>query len=60
MACLGGFGLQDVQGTVSPGWEKLVIGSQTSPIYQYVEDIDGDGELDVAATTNVHPSGIKF
>jgi hypothetical protein len=57
MACLGGFGLPDVQGTVSPGWEKLVIGSQISPIYQYVEDIDGDGKLDVAATTNVHPSG---
>jgi len=56
-ACLGGFGLPDVQGTISPGWEKYVIGPQTSPIYIYVEDIDGDGDLDVAATSDVHPWG---
>jgi hypothetical protein len=57
MACMGGFGLQDVQGIVSPGWEKHVIDQQTSPIYLYVEDIDGDGDLDVAATSDVHPKG---
>lgn len=57
MACMGGFGLQDVHGTLSIGWEKHIIGSQTSPIYLYVEDIDGDEDLDVAATSDVHPKG---
>jgi hypothetical protein len=57
MACMGGFGLHDVQGTVSPGWDMHVIGQQNSPIYLYVEDIDGDGDLDVAATSDVHPDG---
>ena len=57
MACMGGFGLQDVQGTVSLGWDKHIIGPQISPIYLYVEDIDGDGDLDVAATSDVHPGG---
>ncbi len=46
-----------MQGTVSLGWEKHIIGPQTSPIYLYVEDIDGDGDLDVAATSDVHPWG---
>lgn len=41
--------------TVAENWERHVIGSQTSPIYLYVKDIDGDGDLDVASTTNVHP-----
>jgi hypothetical protein len=59
LACLGGFGLPDVQGTVSPGWEKYVIGPQTSPIYVYVEDIDRDGDLDIAASSDVHPWGSK-
>jgi hypothetical protein len=57
MACMGGFGLQDVHGTVSLGWEKHIIGPQFSPLYLYVEDIDGDGALDVAATSDVHPWG---
>ena len=41
--------------TVSEGWERHVIGDQTSPIYLYVADMDGDGNLDVVTTTNVHP-----
>jgi hypothetical protein len=41
--------------TVSVGWKKNVIGPQYSPIYLYVKDIDGDGDLDVASTTNRHP-----
>jgi len=57
MACMGGFGLQDVHGTVSLGWDKHIIGPQFSPLYLYVEDIDGDGALDVAATSDVHPWG---
>ncbi|MCX5904558.1 MAG: FG-GAP-like repeat-containing protein, partial [Proteobacteria bacterium] len=57
VACLEGFGLPDVQGTISPGWEKYVIGSHTSPIYIDVADIDGDGDLDIAVTGDVHPKG---
>jgi hypothetical protein len=45
----------NVYSTVSQGWKKNVIGSQSSPIYLYVKDIDGDGDLDVASTTNRHP-----
>lgn len=41
--------------TVYPGWVKHVIGDQTNPVYVYVKDIDGDGDLDVASTTNIHP-----
>lgn len=43
--------------TISSGWEKHIIGEQTSPIYLYVEDIDGDGMLDVAASSDIHPWG---
>ena len=41
--------------TVSQGWKKNVLGDQSSPIYLYVKDMDGDGDLDVASTTNRHP-----
>ncbi len=41
--------------TVAPGWQKHVIGEMTSPIYLDVIDMDGDGDLDVASTTNLHP-----
>ena len=41
--------------TVFQGWKKNVIEQQSSPIYLYVKDIDGDGDLDVASTTNRHP-----
>ena len=40
---------------VSEDWEKHIIGPQSSPIYLYVKDIDGDGDLDVASTTGRHP-----
>jgi hypothetical protein len=40
---------------VNPNWERHDIAPQTSPIYLYVKDIDGDGDLDVASTTNIHP-----
>lgn len=42
---------------VESGWEKHSIGAQKSPIYLYVDDIDGDGRRDVAATSDVHPNG---
>ena len=38
------------------GWEKHIIGQQDKSIYLYVKDIDGDGDLDVASTTNDHPN----
>ena len=41
--------------TVSEDWEKHIIGPQSSPIYLYVKDIDGDGDLDVSSTTGRHP-----
>ena len=37
------------------GWDKHIIGQQDKSIYLYVKDIDGDGDLDVASTTNNHP-----
>ena len=40
---------------VTFGWKKHVIGDQTTPIYLVVEDMDNDGDLDVATTTNRHP-----
>ncbi len=40
---------------LSEEWEKHIIGDQSSPIYLYVKDMDGDGNLDVASTTNRHP-----
>ncbi len=39
----------------SADWEKHVIGDQSSPIYLYVKDMDGDSDLDVASATNRHP-----
>jgi hypothetical protein len=39
----------------SADWEKHVIGDQSSPIYLYLKDMDGDSDLDVASTTNRHP-----
>jgi hypothetical protein len=39
----------------SADWEKHSIGDQSSPIYLYVKDMDGDNDLDVATTTNRHP-----
>ena len=36
-------------------WEIHIIGDQSSPIYLYVKDMDGDNDLDVASTTNRHP-----
>lgn len=44
-----------VHATVSEDWEKHIIGDQSSPIYLYVKDMDGDNDLDVASTTNRHP-----
>ena len=41
--------------TVLEGWERHVIGVQESPIYLYVADMDGDGDLDIVSTNNVHP-----
>jgi hypothetical protein len=41
--------------TVSEGWEKHIIGPQSSPIYLAVKDMDGDGDPDVASTTGRHP-----
>lgn len=40
---------------LSGDWEKHIIGDQSSPIYLYVKDMDGDSDLDVASTTNRHP-----
>ncbi len=45
----------DASASVAEGWEKHVIAEQTSPIYLYVKDMDGDGDLDVVSTTNEHP-----
>jgi len=42
--------------TLAEGWERHVIGDQTSPIYLYGEDMDKDGDLDIVTTSNVHPS----
>ena len=39
----------------SEKWEKHIIGDQSSPIYLYVKDMDGDNDLDVVSTTNRHP-----
>ena len=39
----------------SADWEKHVIGDQSSPIYLFVKDMDGDSDPDVASTTNRHP-----
>ena len=44
-----------VDSMVFQDWEKHVIGTLTDPIYVYVKDIDGDGDLDIATTTNIHP-----
>jgi hypothetical protein len=44
-----------VHATVSEDWEKHSIADQSSPIYLYVKDMDGDNDLDVASTTNRHP-----
>jgi len=41
--------------TVSQDWEKHIISDQSSPIYLYVKDMDGDNDLDVVSTTNRHP-----
>lgn len=54
IACLLSL-LPCTQATIYPGWEKHVIGQLINPIYVYVKDIDGDGDLDVATTTNIHP-----
>jgi len=42
--------------TVAEGWVKHVAGDQFSPIYLYVVDMDGDGDLDIVSTANVHPT----
>ena len=39
----------------SKTWERHVIADQSSPIYLFVKDMDGDSDLDVASTTNRHP-----
>jgi len=51
------FGTTDNVKAVERGWEKHIISMQKSPIYLYVDDIDGDGKLDVAATSDMHPNG---
>ena len=45
-----------VHSDVFLGWDKHIIGQQEKSIYLYVKDIDGDGDLDVASTTNDHPN----
>ena len=44
-----------IDSMLSENWEKHIIGEQSSPIYLYVKDMDGDNDLDVASTTNRHP-----
>ena len=44
-----------VRATVADGWVRHVIGDQNSPIYLYTADMDGDGDLDIVTTSNVHP-----
>lgn len=44
-----------VHSAVSEDWEKHSIADQSSPIYLYVKDMDGDNDLDVASTSNRHP-----
>ena len=39
----------------SENWERHIIADQTSPIYLFVKDMDGDNDPDVASTTNRHP-----
>ncbi len=45
----------NVSAGVSDGWEKHVMGDMTSPIYLYVTDMDGDGDLDAVSTSTMHP-----
>lgn len=38
-----------------PVWQRHEIGPQRNPIYLCVQDMDGDGDLDVVTTSNMHP-----
>ena len=44
-----------IDSMLSEKWEKHIIGDQSSPIYLYVKDMDGDNDLDVTSSTNRHP-----
>ncbi len=47
---------EQVSAGVSTGWLKHVIAKQNTPIYLDIKDMDNDGDLDIASTTNRHPN----